>query len=172
MMRLSRRQLMATALASAALPKAAFANTPREVMWEELVPAGVPYSEIIGEGEVDEINDYWRPIFDENATKLNPDLNGAYIKMPGFIVPFEVSDAGVHSFLLVPVAGACIHIPPPPANQIVFVTTDTPWPSEDLYEAVWVTGAMSHEIQATEIAEIGYALHADEMEIYVWGPDE
>ncbi len=167
-MRLSRRQMITTALASAALPKTAWANTPREIMWEELVPPGVPYSEIIGEGILDEENDYWRPIFDENATKLNPALDGAYIKMPGFIIPIDITDAGVTSFVLVPYVGACIHTPPPPANQLVFVTTDTPWPSDDLWEAVWVTGTMSHEIQATEVADTGYLLHADAMEIYVW----
>jgi fructose-1,6-bisphosphatase II / sedoheptulose-1,7-bisphosphatase len=50
----SRRQLIATALASAAVPQVAFANTPIEIAWDDLIPQGVPYSEIIGEGEMDE----------------------------------------------------------------------------------------------------------------------
>ena len=58
---------------------------------------------------MDESNDVWRPIFDTNATKLNPTLDGAYIKMPGFIIPIDVSTAGVTSFVLVPYVGACLN---------------------------------------------------------------
>jgi hypothetical protein len=167
-MHVSRRQLIATALASAAVPQVAFANTPIEIAWDDLIPQGVPYSEIIGEGEMDERNDVWRPIFDTNATKLNPVLDGAYIKMPGFIIPIDLSTAGVTSFVLVPYVGACLHTPPPPPNQLVFVTTQTPWPGDSLWDAVWVTGQMQHELQSTEVAQTGYTLKADEMEVYVW----
>jgi hypothetical protein len=160
--------LISTALASAAMPQMGFARTPVEIMWEDLIPPGVPYSEIIAEGEMDEQNDIWRPIFDSNATKLNPLLDGAYIKMPGFILPLEMSTDGVTSFVLVPYVGACIHVPPPPPNQLVFVTTQTPWPSDDLWEAVWVTGQMQHDIQSTEVAETGYMLQADAIEVYIW----
>lgn len=168
MIQLSRRQLITTALASAALPRVASANAATEIGWEDLIPPGVPYSEIIGEGEMDERSDIWRPIFDANATKLNPALDGAYIKMPGFIIPMEQSAAGVTSFVLVPYVGACIHVPPPPPNQLVFVTAKTPWPGDDLWDAVWVTGQMQHDIQSTELAQTGYALTADAMEVYVW----
>ena len=167
-MHISRRNMIATALASAALPRTLLAQTPFEITWEELLPPGLPYSEIIGEGEMDELNDTWRPLFDENATKLNPKFDGAYIKMPGYIIPIDLSTDGVKSFVLVPYVGACIHTPPPPPNQLVFVTTDTPWPSDDLWEAVWVTGHIQHEIQSTEVAETGYVLKADAMEVYVW----
>lgn len=167
-MHISRRQMVTTALASVLLPQAARARTAKEITWDDLIPPGVPYSEIIAEGEIDMQNDVWRPIFDDNATKLNPTLNGAYIKMPGYIIPIDISSAGVSSFVLVPYVGACIHTPPPPPNQLVFVTTDTPWPSEELWDPVWVTGQMQHEIQATDVAETGYALKADEMEAYVW----
>ncbi len=167
-MHLSRRQLITSAAASVALPHSALANTPVEITWDDLIPPGVPYSEIIGQGKMDEQNNYWRPIFDTNSTKLNPRLNGAYIKMPGFIIPIDLSTAGVTSFVLVPYVGACIHTPPPPPNQLVFVTTETPWPIDDLWEAVWVTGRMQHEIQSTQVADTGYALTADAMEVYVW----
>lgn len=167
-MYVSRRQVITTAMASAALPTLARANTAIEITWDDLIPPGVPYSEIIAEGEMDERNDIWRPIFDTNATKLNPTLDGAYIKMPGFIIPIELLYSGVNSFVLVPYVGACLHTPPPPPNQLVFVTTDTPWPNDDLWEAVWVTGQMQHEVQSTEVAETGYALKADAIEVYVW----
>lgn len=167
-MRISRRSLVTTAAASAMLPLAARASSPRQIGWDELIPPNIPYSEIIGEGEVDEENDYWRPLFDENATKLNDALNGAYVKMPGYIIPWDISSAGITSFILVPYVGACIHVPPPPANQLVFVTTETPWPSDTLWEAIWVTGKLQHEFQSTELAVIGYKMQADVMEVFEW----
>jgi len=165
---LSRRTLILTSAMSAALPGQVLAATPKEITWDDLIPADLPYPQIIGEGEMDEQNDIWRPIYDANATKLNPDLDGAYIKMPGFIIPLDVSTNGVSSFVLVPYTGACIHTPPPPPNQLVFVTTQDPWPSDNLWDAVWVIGQMRHETQSTEVAETGYSMTADEMEIYVW----
>ena len=167
-MQVSRRKLITSALASAALPRAALAKTPTEITWDDLIPPGVPYSEIVAAGEMDETNDIWQPVFDENATKLNPVLDRAYIKMPGYIIPIDQSIDGVTSFVLVPYVGACLHTPPPPANQLVFVTTNKPWPSDNLWDAVWVTGQMQHELQSTEVAETGYVLKAEEMETYVW----
>ena len=167
-MNLSRRTLIKIATAIIALPRVVSAAAPREITWDDLIPPGVPYSEIIAEGELDEENDYWRPIFDENSTKLNPALADAYIKMPGFIIPIDISADGVTSFILVPYVGACIHVPPPPPNQLVFVTTKVPWPSERLWEAVWVTGTMQNKVQYTEVADTGYELEADRIEIYIW----
>ncbi|WP_299963263.1 DUF3299 domain-containing protein [uncultured Roseobacter sp.] len=168
-MPLSRRQLITTAPALLALsPHLARAATPREITWDDLIPPGVPYSEIIGEGAIDMVNDTWRPVFDANATKLNDALDGAHIRMPGYTIPLDVSSAGVTRFILVPYVGACIHVPPPPANQLVIVDTATPWPGNDLWDAVWVEGQMHHQIQSTELADIGYALTASHIEIYEW----
>jgi hypothetical protein len=153
---------------SLAAPRAAFAATPREITWDDLLPPGVPYSEIIGEGELDEVNDTWNPIYDENATKLNDTLDGAYIKMPGFIIPFDVSAKGVTEFMLVPYTGACIHTPPPPANQLVMVNAETPWPGDDLWYPVWVIGKMRTQLQSTDLGQTGYAITAEKMEIYEW----
>ena len=151
-----------------AAPKASFAANAREITWDDLIPPGIPYSEIIGEGEMDETNDSWNPVYDANAVKLNEDLNGAYIKMPGYIIPFDVSAEGVTEFMLVPYVGACIHVPPPPANQLVMVSTDDPWPSESLWDPVWVTGTMQTELQSTTLGQTGYAIKADDMEVYEW----
>lgn len=167
-MDVSRRRLLNIAAAGVALPRVVSAKSAKEITWDDLIPPGVPYSEIIAEGEMDERNDIWLPVFDANATKLNPALDGAFIKMPGFIIPIDLTAAGVTSFVLVPYVGACLHTPPPPPNQLVFVTTNTPWPSDNLWDAVWVTGRMQHEIQTNEVAVTGYALEADFMEVYVW----
>lgn len=165
---LNRRSALMLFSGALATPKTALAATPREITWDDLLPAGVPYSEIIGEGELDEVNDTWNPIYDENATKLNESLDGSYIKMPGFIIPFDIGVKGVTEFMLVPYTGACIHMPPPPANQLVMVNAKTPWPSDDLWNPVWVIGMMRMQLQTTDLGQTGYAIVADQMEVYEW----
>lgn len=167
-MTVTRRQLLATSLAGAAFAQPGLASSPREIGWEDLIPEGVPYSEIIGEGDLDEINDTWSPIFDANATKLNEELDGALVRLPGFILPLEMGAEGVTEFMLVPYIGACIHVPPPPPNQLVTVTSETPWPGDQFWDAVWVEGLMRTEIQTNELAQTGYAMSASHIEIYVW----
>lgn len=165
---LNRRSALLLLSASVAAPKSALAQTPKVITWDDLIPPGIPYSEIIGEGQLDEANDSWNPVYDENAIKLNETLNGAYIKMPGFIIPFDVSADGVREFMLVPYVGACIHTPPPPANQLVMVNTEKPWPGDQLWEAVWVTGMLKTQLQSTNLGQTGYSLIADEMTVYEW----
>ncbi len=160
--------MIASGLAATSLAKSAGAATPREITWDDLIPPGVPYAEIIGEGQMDEANDLWSPIFDANATKLNERLDGAYIRMPGFVIPLEISKKGVTDFVLVPYVGACIHVPPPPPNQLVFVKAKTPWPDDQLWDPVWVVGTLRTQLQTTQVAQTGYALSADKMEAYEW----
>ncbi|AML51977.1 DUF3299 domain-containing protein [Falsihalocynthiibacter arcticus] len=165
---LNRRKTLMLLSGTAVTPKIAFAATPREITWEDLLPPGLPYSEIVDMGEMDWENDVWTPIYDANAIKLNEELNGAYIKMPGFIIPFETSAEGVTNFMLVPYLGACIHTPPPPANQLVMVDTAQPWPGDQLWDPVWVTGTMSTQLQSTSLGQTGYSIEADDMEVYEW----
>ncbi len=49
------------------------------------------------------------------------DLNNKIVSVPGFMVPLEDDADQVTEFLLVPFAGACIHVPPPPPNQMIYV---------------------------------------------------
>ena len=165
---LNRRTTLLLLSVAASAPAAAWARAAREITWDDLIPPGVPYSEIIGEGELDEVNDTWNPIYDANGTKLNQTLDGAYIRMPGFIIPFDVGTEGVTEFMLVPYVGACIHTPPPPANQLVMVSSRKPWPGDQLWDPVWVTGTMRTQLQSTNLGQTGYSISADEMEIYEW----
>lgn len=48
------------------------------------------------------------------------------------------------------------------------MTTETPWPGESLWDAVWVTGRLSAKMRTTEIAEIGYEIAAERIEVYEW----
>lgn len=165
---LNRRTVLTMMTGAAVAPTAALAAPAQEITWDDLLPPGLPYAEIIGEGVMDEANDVWRPQYDANATKFNEDLNGAYIKMPGFIIPFEITAQGVTEFMLVPYVGACLHTPPPPANQLVMVTSAQAWPSNQLWDAVWVTGRMQTQLQDTDIGQTGYFIAGDTLEVYVW----
>jgi hypothetical protein len=78
------------------------------------------------------------------ALAANTELNGKSIRMPGYLLPLEFKDKGVTEFLLVPWVGACIHMPPPPPNQIVHVVLDknNAFHSKSRFEPVWVAGEM------------------------------
>lgn len=163
---LSRRGLLQIGAAGILSPQVVLATQSREITWDDLIPPGIPYGEIIGEGVIDQENDTWLPQYDENAVKVNMDLNGLTIRMPGYIVPLELEGSSTTIFLLVPYVGACIHVPPPPPNQLVLVTSSVAWPSESMWDAVWVTGTLLAEPKSTEIAEAGYHMMADSIEPY------
>jgi uncharacterized protein len=92
--------------------------------------------------------------------------SGRRVAIDGYVVPLDFDGTRVATFLLVPYVGACIHVPPPPPNQIIYVTStegaDAP---ADLFAPVRVTGVLAAEGTATELAEVGYRLAADEVEV-------
>ena len=85
------------------------------------------------------------------------------IRMPGFVVPLDAVRNGQREFLLVPYFGACIHTPPPPANQIVLVT---PHPQLNLsktlesMDVIWVEGELKESRTKTASGVSGYSLEA------------
>jgi hypothetical protein len=98
---------------------------------------------------------------------VNPELEGKLVKIPGFIVPLDVAkDGTVSEFFLVPYFGACIHVPPPPANQIVYVTATKGIALDSIYEAYWITGTMKTQNKSTRLGAAAYSLSADKVEIY------
>ncbi len=165
--RTTRRGFLALAGATI-VPGRSLAAPFREIEWDDLIPPGVPYGEIIGPGQMDEINDTWNPEYDANASRVNTALDGAAVRLPGYIIPFDMGADGITSFMLVPYVGACIHTPPPPPNQLVFVHTETPWPGEDLWDAVWVSGRLTANAMSTEIADVGYQMKAEKIEAFEW----
>ena len=99
---------------------------------------------------------------------VNRKLSETKVKIPGFVVPLVVNDNGVVSeFFLVPYFGACIHVPPPPPNQIVYVkfaAGGVRLGSEE--DAYWVTGTLHTQINGTSLARAAYTLDASRMELY------
>ena len=93
-------------------------------------------------------------------------LDGQRIRLPGFVVPLDFDDTEISEFLLVPYFGACIHVPPPPSNQIVYVKTVAGYPLKELFDPVWVTGVLSTQAHLNEVGDAGYTLQATIIEPY------
>ena len=77
------------------------------------------------------------------AEAVDTSLDQRKVRIPGFLLPLEFNGTRVTEFLLVPTVGACIHVPPPPPNQMVHVAFAEGFDNEKLYAPVWVEGTMT-----------------------------
>src|ERR671920_2335169 len=96
---------------------------------------------------------------------LNTSLDGTDVKLPGYIVPLDLGAEGVTSFLLVPFVGACIHVPPPPPNQIIYVKAAEGFEVSGQFDPVYVTGTLKTARQFTGLAATGYTMEAEQVEL-------
>jgi len=145
-----------------------------EIDWDALIPdSHRPDTELIDKYNNDEIDAKDPQIIALKALMrellelgpVNHELAGKMIKMPGFVIPLEHDGDKITEFLLVPYHGACIHVPAPPSNQIIYVrvpggTTAASRP----YDTVWVTGRLTIEQIDNDVAESGYVMDAIEVE--------
>jgi hypothetical protein len=92
------------------------------------------------------------------------EYNGKKVKIGGYVVPLDFEATTIKEFLLVPFVGACIHVPPPPANQIVYVKSEKGVEIAGQFDPVWVTGTLKTEPAFTGLADTGYTLDADAVE--------
>jgi hypothetical protein len=123
---------------------------------------------LIGQGiEVDKLlASYDR--FEDEIKKRNK------MAIPGYALPLEHKDLGVKDLLLVPYVGACIHVPPPPANQIIYVRLEDAHILESVYEPVWITGRLSLKVSNKSLSfvdgnagiETAYTLDGFKIEPY------
>ena len=168
----TRRSLLlgATALTAASIlaPVAGMADGEAiDLEWDDLLPsqggtARRTLREIGIVGHADLATGFEQP----TAVGVTTEYDGEVVRLPGFVVPIDYDGTGVVAFILVPYVGACVHVPPPPANQLVLVTTDRPYEVEDMWEPVLVTGLFSTSATSTGLADVGYALSADRIEPY------
>lgn len=164
----NRRQTLAFLAAGLTMvTRPAAAETIIDLEWSDLVPkeAGETMDRIreIGIVQHGELSTGFEQ---ETQAELTRNYDGKRVRLPGYIVPLDYDGTGVKSFLLVPYVGACIHVPPPPPNQLVFVTTETPYQARGLFEPIIVTGAFGAAATATQLAEVGYSLVAEKIEEY------
>ncbi len=109
------------------------------------------------------------------ALSTNAELNGKTIRMAGYLLPLEFKQKKVTEFLLVPWVGACIHTPPPPANQIVHVKLSKGFEADDnVFTPVWVNGTIKTESNNPELSyvdgrkniSVSYVMTAENVELY------
>ena len=113
-------------------------------------------------------------IAEQNNSRLVQELDGKNVRIPGYVLPTEFSGDQVVEFLLVPYVGACVHTPPPPANQMVHVRVDGGFTSEGLFAPVWVTGRITTAMSTQSLSlndgttevEAGYQISASEIAPY------
>ncbi len=106
--------------------------------------------------------------------RVDEGLDGQIVRIPGYALPLEFSGVAVRELLLVPYFGACIHVPPPPPNQMVFVALDEPYVVTELFAPVWITGRMSVKRSTKSLSYVdgraslvtGYTLAGTRIEPY------
>ncbi|UFH48967.1 DUF3299 domain-containing protein [Pseudomonas sp. KNUC1026] len=161
-------------LALWAMAAVAMAAPVHVLTWDDLIPADAP-----------KLAPQMAPLHDlsKMGTALQEDapaahqqaphapvvqgLDGQRVRLPGYIVPLEVNEEGrTTDFLLVPYYGACIHVPPPPSNQIVHVTSELGVKVEELYQPYWIEGPLQVKASSSELAEAGYQMVGERIAVY------
>jgi hypothetical protein len=163
----------------------AFAESgPRQLQWADLVPKNMPVNTIIKsktffggstpvpdggppppplpEGKFMSVKR--RQVGNDRPPELVTELNGQYVSIGGYVVPLDFEATTVKEFLLVPFVGACIHVPPPPVNQIIYVKTGKGFEVGSQFEAVTVTGKITTSVAFTGLADAGYTMEAANVE--------
>jgi hypothetical protein len=172
------------ALVTPGVPQAV--EAPMELQWHQLVPPSPPKppkSFLAGRGPVD-LGKLGGP--DDGAPAPPPQPEGRWMSTPartnptppavveslggkrvhigGYVVPLNFDSTRVTDFLLVPFVGACIHVPPPPANQIIYVKVEHGLDVKGTFDPVWVTGTLKVTPTFTGLADAGYSLDAEKIE--------
>ena len=153
----------------------AMSEEPQTLYWEELLP----------EGELERLDALYEaqgaaafghspddPVMSGGSMQIGTfnvveELDGKLVRVPGFVLPFEYSASGkISEFLLVPYFGACIHTPPPPPNQMVYVTAENPVALGQQWEAIWAIGVLRTKKHLNEIGDAAYTLEIQSWEKY------
>lgn len=101
------------------------------------------------------------------STRVVAELDGQALRIAGYPVPLESNERGLFTrFFLVPYAGACIHVPPPPPNQIILVDYPEGIAIDDLYQPFWMQGTLLVDQTSNELADASYRFEAEQVWIY------
>jgi len=163
-------RLAAPAKGGKAAGKAAF----REISWDDLIPADWDPQKFFADLDLDALQDN-----DPRATEVMARMraewdrapvvdrfSGQQVRIPGFVVPLESDGKTIREFLLVPYFGACVHVPPPPANQLIHVIPVKPVPAGLNMSPVWVNGVLNVGRVESEMGSAGYQMRGMKVEEY------
>lgn len=132
---------------------------------------------IIDGSTEDTLNDKFKNTTDNNnddryrqaltSTRIISEVNNVPIRLPAFIVPLEFDDEqNVTQFFMVPFFGACIHLPPPPPNQTIFVNYPKGLKLESISDPYWFSGILKISTVANDIATAAYVMEVQNFEVY------
>ena len=151
------------------LLRTAEAEGPVEIEWEQLIPrsgwlhtsaSGLVPRGVVQHGQLTATPD------PGDAAGLVNDYDGKRVRIPGYMLPIGFDGVSAREFLLVPYVGACIHVPPPPPNQIIYVQSDKPVRVQRQFEPILVTGVIATGVLSTDLADVGYRIAADTVAPY------
>ena len=94
---------------------------------------------------------------------------GRGVRVPGYMVPLEDWAGEVSEFLLVPYVGACVHTPPPPPNQLVFVRMEKGQRVPvSFWEPVWIHGTLTVEETTNLYGSVSFLMAGTSITPYEW----
>ena len=165
------------------------ANTSdyKEIIWDDLIPEAEleimkqisslltnPHQPLDPNADIrDDINSAMNQVNDPdvqgvmNSINVRPEMNNQSVSIPGFVVPLETNDENaITEFFLVPYFGACIHVPPPPPNQIIFVRYEKGLEVEGIWMPFEIKGKLFTEMMENDTAISAYSFVADDVVEY------
>ncbi|WP_409426016.1 DUF3299 domain-containing protein [Pseudoalteromonas sp. RW-H-Ap-1] len=160
---------------------AAQSTSYEEIAWIQLMPKddldallNPPeyLEEIVDGSEQDTLNSLDAKPFDNeqdkryqqalSSVRVIESYNNKKLRIPGFIVPLESEEGKrISEFFVVPYFGACLHMPPPPPNQIIYVKFDQGVDLKSLYDAFWFEGTLTINTVENELGTSAYQLKLD-----------
>ena len=175
-----RTLLLTGAIITAMISLAAAAETPVALRWAQLIPhhasAGnqarrllfgpVPGSDV-SHTDIPEAD--WMSIKRQQPGAGDPpafvsDFDTKRVSISGYLVPLDLENKTINEFLLVPWRGACVHVPPPPANQVIYINAPSGYTPTGQYDSVKVTGTLKSGLTSTGLADADYSIEADTVE--------
>lgn len=150
------------------------AGAPRTLGWDDLLPpdwdpmaalkgldlARLDDADPRAQKALEDLKRAW------DSAPPNRQLHGQRIRIPGFVVSLDGGPKELREFLLVPYFGACIHVPPPPPNQVIHAIARTPVKNVQTMDAVWVTGRLEVVRSDTPFGSATYVLQAESVTPY------
>jgi len=154
-----------------------------KIAWEDLIPDDFVQPEnpfaTMPQDEIDKLLDgseesnaelarleeefYYAPVVDQ--------LDGKRVRIAAYITPLDFDgQTKLKEFLLVPYVGACMHTPPPPANQVVHAESAETIEMQSIYDPVWAIGTIHTDTVKSDLAESGYRLTVEE--VLPYSPDD
>lgn len=182
--------LLVALICSTAIAQTPGTNSYKSIEWQELIPADdlevllnpPEYLDEIEDGSLEDqignqlsnqIQNQIANAMDDRyqqalaSTNIKPEMNNRPVRIAGFIVPLEFNDDQVITeFFLVPFFGACIHVPPPPPNQIIYGKYPKGFKLENLYDPFWISGTLKTSLVENDMATAAYSIEVKSVEGY------